>query len=132
MMKRAFLLGSSSLALMLALPGHAAAGEAQEPRDLGFWPPPFMRDAAPTADRMIGADAPDVLPDEIVVDFKDNVSDEEIAAVANDVHIALADNSPGIKDDGKIAIGHVGAGQSVDAIMDRLAADPHVEGVERA
>ena len=64
MTKRAILFASSSLALMLALPGHAAAWV---PAD---WPP-IMTDAVgsgPTADTMVDQSVPDVVPDEIVVE----------------------------------------------------------------
>lgn len=126
MTKRAIFFGSSSLAIMLALSGHAAA----EPLPSGTWPP-FMRDiTAPTADAMVG-DAPDFVPDEIVVDVKDDLSEEEIKGLARDFHISLRDNSPGVKDDGNVEIADVSASEMSDLIA-RLSADPRVEAAERA
>lgn len=119
MKKSALLLASSSLALALAIPGSAAADQK--------WQPPFMRDAVPSFD----VDAPSSIAGEIVVDFKDDTSDEEIAAVASKLNVSLRDNSPSIKDDGKIEVADVDPSE-VDAIMARLAEDPRVEGVERA
>ncbi len=121
MKKSALLLASSSLALALAIPGSAAADANQK------WQPPFMRDAVPSFD----VEAPSEIAGEIVVDFKDDTSDDEIKAVADRLHIPLRDNSPGVKDDGKIDVADVDPSQ-VDEIMARLAEDPRVEGVERA
>lgn len=141
MTKRAIFFASSSLALTLALSGAAAA----EPLPSGAWPP-FMRDAtrgapsaweptadatveAPTVDATVG-DVPDFIAGEIVVDVKDELSEEEIRELARDFHISLRDNSPDVKDDGKIAIADVPASEASELIA-RLSADPRVEAAER-
>jgi serine protease len=126
MTKRALLLGTSSLAaifLSLAVPGHASA------ETYPAWPP-FMRDVAPTAESMT-LDAPDVIANEIVVDVKDDLSEEEIQQLANEFHITLRDNSPDIKDDGKVEIADVAAAD-VAGLIARLSADPRVEAAEQA
>lgn len=122
MKKTALLLASSSLALAVFAAGHASA----EPSTQGRSPwPPIMKDAFEVES------APSIIAGEIVVDFKDDTTDEQIAAVASKLHISLRDNSPGVKDDGKIDLTDVDP-ETVDALMARLAEDPHVEGVERA
>ncbi|MCW5837380.1 MAG: peptidase S8 [Labilithrix sp.] len=119
MTKRALLLASSSLALVLALPGHAAADP--------LWPP-ILRDVAPTSEGLT-ADVGDVIPGEIVVDVKDNLSDSEIQDLASEFHITLRDNSPGVKDDGNVTIADVPEGR-VGELVARLSADPRVEAAE--
>ncbi|HVH45794.1 MAG TPA: S8 family peptidase, partial [Labilithrix sp.] len=121
MTKRALFIASSSLALVLALPGHAFA-------DLTW--PPIMRDAIPTAEPLT-SDVPEFVPGEIVVDAKDDLSDEELQGLATDFHIALRDNSPGVKGDGNIAIADV-APSEIDGLVARLSADPRVEAAEPA
>jgi serine protease len=118
MSKRALLLVSSSaLALMLALPTQAQA------QTVGM------------ADANV-EDVPDVIPGELVVDMRDNLSEDEIAAVGNDYHLALRDNSPGIKDDAKLEIADVSGIEYTTSrsrlaeLVDRLRHDPRVEGVE--
>jgi serine protease len=121
---QALVLASSTLALVLGASGHAAA-------DLSW--PPFMRDidtqSAPTADGMVEADAPDFVPNELVVDVKDDLSDSEIAALASEQHVTLRDNSPGVKNDGNVEVADVAPGE-VDDVIARLSADPRVEAVE--
>jgi serine protease len=118
MSKRALLLVSSvsAFALMLsALPAQAQSIGSVETR----------------ADANV-EDVPDVIAGELVVDMKDDLSEEQIAAVANEYHLALRDNSPGIKDDGKIEIADVRsmAPDGIRALVERLSHDPRVEGVE--
>lgn len=124
MNKRAIVFASSSFALLLALPGHAAA----EGRT---WPP-IMRDVAPTAESMVDTSAPDFIANELVVDVKDGLSDAEIADLAKDVHVTLRDNSPNVKDDGNVELADFESEGEMTAAMARLAADPRVEAVERA
>lgn len=115
MTKRALLVASScALALTAALPARAS----------------FVVDVgdAPTMSPSLGPIG-DLLPGEIVVDIKDELSDEEIQALGRDVGVALDDNSPGIKDDGKIALAHVAPGE-VASVLARLANDPRVEAAE--
>jgi len=127
MSKRALLLVSSSaLALMFALPAHAQ-------RDRLGSVPPFD---GFSADQTTGTpayaavdDVDDVIPGELVVDVKDNLSDEEIQALGDEYHLALRDNSPGVKDDGNIAIATVDPSRIKDLIA-RLSNDPRVEGAE--
>src|SRR5690349_5495680 len=123
MTKRALFLASSAFVLATAaLPGRAAAE---------FWPP-IMRDVvdAPTFDALTES-APDSVPGEIVVDIKDDLSEEQIQALGNEFHIALRDNSPGVKDDGKVEIADVDPSDVSDLVA-RLSADPRVEAVEPA
>ncbi len=131
MTKRAILFASSSLALMLALPGHAAASGSHE--RISSWPP-YMRDiaeaTAPTADTMVDPSVPDFVPDEIVVDLKDDLSEDAIEDLAKDLRVNLRDNSPGVKDDGNVEIATVDPGEMSNVIA-RLSADPRVEAAER-
>jgi serine protease len=85
--------------------------------------------AAPLEEPTANVDAPDVLTDAIVVDVKDDLSEDQIADLAREHHLALRDNSPGIKDDGKIEIADVSS-QDVGAILAELASDPRVEAAE--
>ena len=121
MTKRALFLASSSLAIILALPGHAEADP--------LWPP-IMRDVAPTS-ASATADVGDFIPGEIVVDVKDDLSDAEVQALGKEFHITLRDNSPGVKNDGNVAIADVPASE-VSALVERLSADPRVEAAEPA
>jgi serine protease len=106
MIKRAALFASSAL-LLASAPAAATLPEL------------------PTAN----VDAPDVLTDTIVVDVKDDLSENQIAELARDHHLVLRDNSPGIKDDGKIEIADVSA-RDVSGILAELARDPRVEAAE--
>lgn len=127
MSKRALLLVSSSaLALMFALPAHA--------EHIGGTPP---FDAFPTDvdAEAVAADARvenvgDVIPGELVVDVKDDLSDKEIQELGNEYHLALRDNSPGVKDDANLAIANVDPSRVAELIA-RLSRDPRVEGVEQ-
>ncbi|MBX3218399.1 MAG: peptidase S8 [Labilithrix sp.] len=121
MTKRALLVASSSLALVLALPGHAAADT--------LWPP-ILRDVAPTSEG-VTAGVGDVIPGEIVVDVKDSLSDAEIQDLASEFHITLRDNSPGVKDDGNVTVADVPADRVAELVA-RLSADPRVEAAEPA
>ena len=49
----------------------------------------------------------DWLPGKIVVDVKDNLSDDEIDQLSRDVHVRLVDNSPEIKGDGNVEVADV-------------------------
>lgn len=127
MSKRALLLASSSaLALMVALPAHAwqaPTGDVAEAISA-------LRPDAPTASLTMEA-GPDFIPGEIVVDVKDSLSEEEIAALGSEYHLALRDNSPGIKDDGKVELADVDPSRVAD-LVERLSRDPRVEAVEQA
>ncbi len=125
MSKRALVLAGSALALLI-LPGHA--GAQQHPS----WPP-FMRDVVdvtPTASLEV-ADAPDVIPNTIVVDVKDDLSEDEIQNLASEYGIILRDNSPDIKDDGKVEIANVSTSEMA-GVLARLQADSRVEAAEQA
>lgn len=118
-------LGLVSASAVTLVAGDAAAG----PADLR---PPFMKDVfddAPTAEAITAA-APNVVGGEIVVDVKDNLSDGEIASLANEFGITLRDNSPGVKGDGNVEIADVDASR-IDDLIRRLSADPRVEAAER-
>ena len=69
------------------------------------------------------------IPGELVVDVKDNLSDEEIADLGREYGIVLKDNSPEIKDDGHIEIANVPLADEA-SLMERLSHDPRVENVE--
>jgi serine protease len=120
MTKRALVLASSSLGLMLAaLPAHAAP-----PLE-----PPMMKDSIEVDGA--GVNAPQYIPGEIVIDAKDDLSDADIQGLANDLHISIRDNSPDIKGDGNIEITDVDPAD-VPSVLARLKADPRVEGAELA
>jgi len=95
-----------------------------------------MRDAVPngsgpTADAFL-ENVPDVLENELVVDLKDNLSQEQINVFANEMRVTLRDNSPDVKDDGNIELADFESTAEMNSAMLRLAADPRVEAVERA
>jgi serine protease len=118
MSKRALLLVSSSVSV-----GAMALMMAQ---------PAFAQPALGTqADANVEA-VPDVIAGELVVDMRDDLSEDEIAAVGNEYHLALRDNSPGIKDDAKLEIADVSglSGATLAGLIERLSHDPRVEGVE--
>ena len=127
MSKRALLLVSSSaMALSLLVAGPASAERVGSM-------PPF--DAYPTG---VAADAnveyvDDVIPGELVVDVKDDLSEEQIQALGNEYQLALRDNSPGVKDDGNIEVADI---RSLDPsrirdLIARLSNDPRVEAAEQ-
>jgi len=72
---------------------------------------------------------PDVVPGEIVVDIRDDLSDADIERLGNDFHIALRDNSPNVKHDGNIAVADVDSSR-LEEIISRLVKDPRVEAAE--
>ncbi|MCL2778826.1 MAG: S8 family peptidase [Polyangiaceae bacterium] len=72
---------------------------------------------------------PDVMPGEIVVDVKDDLTDADIERLGSEFHIALRDNSPGVKNDGNIAIANIDASRLGELIA-RLTSDSRVEAVE--
>jgi serine protease len=117
MTKRSLLLASSSLGLLLAIPGHAMADTKPSLE------PPFMRDAFPSAS------AADYVPGQVVIDVKDDLSDSEIEQLGKDMGVSIRDNSPGVKDDGNIELADVDPSQ-VAGLIARLKADPRVEGAE--
>jgi serine protease len=90
-----------------------------------------MRDitTAPTSDSVVPEDLGDFVPNEIVVDVKDDLSDEQIDELAKDFHLSLRDNSPGVKHDGNVEVADVSAADMPD-VLARLAADPRVEAAE--
>jgi serine protease len=125
MSKRALLLVSSSaLAMMFALPAHAER--------IGSTPPFDAFETGTPADANV-EDVGDVIPGELVVDLKDNLSEEEIAAVGNEYHLTLRDNSPGVKDDGKVELADISNYSSlrIADLIERLSNDPRVEGAEQ-
>ncbi len=69
------------------------------------------------------------IPGELVVDVKDNLSDEEIADLGREYGIVLTDNSPEIKDDGHIEIAEVPLADEA-SLIERLSHDSRVESVE--
>jgi serine protease len=124
------LVSSSALALTFALPAHAQQRVGGSGTGSGG-SPPF--DAFPTD--AVAADAqvesvPDFIPGELVVDVMDGLSDNEIQELGNEYHLALRDNSPGVKDDGNVAIANVEPSRIAELIA-RLSSDSRVEGVEQ-
>lgn len=91
-------------------------------------PPPVVDETEPTTSSLF-AGTPDVLPGEIVVDLRDDLSDADIAKLGSELHVALRDNSPGVKDDGNIAVVDVDPSREGE-ISARLSRDPRVEAVE--
>jgi serine protease len=130
MSKRALLLVSSSaLALMFALPAHAQRDRiGSVPPFDGFGFPADMVGVGTPAYAAVD-DVDDVIPGELVLDLKDNLSEEQIQALGNEYHLALRDNSPGVKDDGNVEVANVDPSQIKDLIA-RLSNDPRVEGAE--
>ena len=131
MSKRALLLASvsaSALAMMVALPAHAQ-------RDRIGSVPPFdafpadLSSAVGTPAYAAVDDVDDVIPGELVVDVKDDLSEEQIQALGNEYHLALRDNSPGVKGDGNVELANVDPSRIRDLIA-RMSNDPRVEGVE--
>lgn len=71
----------------------------------------------------------DWLPGKIVVDVKDNLSDDEIDQLSRDAHVRLVDNSPEIKGDGNVEVADVEPGEMA-SVLERLRKDPRVESAE--
>ncbi len=118
---RALFAASSLLALGLAArTAHADRIVAQP--DLGE----TSTSSAPTFDL---SDVPSFLPGEIVVDVKDDLSEDAIAELGREYGLTLRDNSPDIKDDGKIELTSIDA-STPSSLLERLAKDPRVEAVE--
>jgi len=128
MSKRVVLLASSSLVALLA---------ASAPSDAAAWQAPAAEVAvsapsAPTSDALIdGEPGGDVLAGDIVVDVQDDLSEDEIASLGKEYGLTLSDNSPGIKDDGKIEIAHVDPSRVAELVA-RLSRDARVEAAEPA
>lgn len=121
MSKRALLfVSSSALALVFALPADARPTSPRLDGPLTYDGPTVDMTTEPTSD---------FLPGEIVVDVKDDLSEEEIAALGAEYDIALRDNSPDIKDDGKIEIANVDPSR-MSELLERLSHDPRVEAAE--
>jgi serine protease len=120
MSKRAFVLvsvSSSALALMVASPRPAQADS----------PPVYQAGVAADANvEPIG----DLIDGELVVDVKDDLTDAQIQALGSEFHLALRDNSPGVKDDGNVTVASVEPSRMAELIA-RLSRDPRVEGVEQ-
>ena len=94
MSKRALLfVSSSALALMFALPADARP-TSSSPESLDG-PVPYSGPTSETTTESM----PDFISGELVVDVKDNLSEDEIASLGAEYGISLEDNSPGIKDD---------------------------------
>ena len=126
MSKRHLLLVSSSaVALMLALPGCA------EDKRIGSVPPidSFSVNQLGMADSNV-ENVGDVISGELVVDVRDDLSEGEIQALGNEYHLALRDNSPGVKDDGNVEIADVDPSR-IPELIARLSRDPRVEAVEQ-
>ncbi|MBS2018523.1 MAG: peptidase S8 [Deltaproteobacteria bacterium] len=117
MSKRALLfVSSSALALLAAMPAEARPTS------------PSLDFGAPTADQTVDPTS-DFVPGEIVVDVKDDLSEEEIASLGAEYGLSLRDNSPDIKDDGKIEIAHVDPSR-MSELLEKLSHDPRVEAAE--
>jgi serine protease len=107
---------TSALILAASIPAHAE-------RPL---PVPYLPDAMPTF--TAGAEG-DYVPGEIVVDVKDDLSESEIADLGKEYGIDLRDNSPEIKDDGKVEVADVDPSRIAD-LVERLSHDSRVEAAE--
>jgi len=124
--RRAILVASSAVAAALLVgfaPGQTNTALAQRPAasTASF-------DALPTSNFTV-ENVPDTIRGELVVDVKDNLSEEEIQALASEYGLRLRDNSPGVKDDGKIELADVEPSQIADLIA-RLSHDSRVEAAE--
>ena len=122
---------SSTVALALLLAACAEQGSPST-NNVGRTPPfdafPTSQDARPTSDLTV-EDVGDVIPGELVVDVKDDLTEEQIQQLGNDYHIALHDNAPGAND-GKIELAEVDPSR-VAGLIARLSTDPRVEAVEQ-
>ncbi len=114
-------------ALLLASVVAAAAFGVATPAHADF--PPYMPDAVAADAPTFAAEAGEDVLGEIAVDVKDDLSEEAIAQLGRDYGITLEDNSPDIKDDGKVELAHVAPGM-VASLVARLSADPRVEAAE--
>jgi hypothetical protein len=103
MSKRALLLVSS---FVVGAFGLSVAGPAQAERMPGSMPPFDAFPLSAPADWKVES-VPDVIAGELVVDVKDDLSEEQIQELGNEYHLALRDNSPGVKDDGKVELATV-------------------------
>jgi len=125
MKKRVLLLASSSaLALSVAVPAHAEWIPGDGITDS------FTAATGPTAD-LTTEPTGDVFAGEIVVDVKDSLSESEIEELGREYGVTLRDNSPGIKDDGKVEVAEVDPSR-VRELVERLSRDGRVEAVEQA
>lgn len=122
MKKRALVFAAASVCLALsttfaqAASGASGASSATEPDET-------------TVSWVTPASVPDILPGEIIVDVKDDLGDSDIDKLASELHVALRDNSPGVKGDGNVEVATVDP-SDVSEVVARLAADPRVEAVE--
>ncbi len=126
--RRALLVASSAVAAALMVgfgPGQMGTAHAQ--RQVGSMPP---FDAFPTSSRTV-ENVADTVPGQLVVDVNDNLSEAEIAALGSEYHLTLRDNSPGVKDDGKVVVADVDPSRMAGLIA-RLSKDSRVEAVEQA
>jgi serine protease len=124
-MKTRALLFVSSCALALT-----AAAPAFADSNADGWIP-YLPDRvadAPTMPDSVDATA-EYIPGRIVVDVRDDLSESEIQELGDSVHVALRDNSPQIKDDGKVEIADVDPA-AMPEILARLSSDPRVESAE--
>lgn len=105
---------------------------------LGFAARPAHADRYVAAPDVAASDAPtfasgvdfgSTLPGEIVVDVKDDLSEDAIADLGREYGLVLRDNSPDVKDDGKVEIADVDPSRE-DEILAKLAHDPRVEAAE--
>lgn len=116
----------SAFVPMLALTSAVAfSGQARAESSTPPAPPSTRVEAAPT---FSSADYDD-FADEIAVDVKDGLSDQEIADLGHEYGIDLRDNSPDRKDDANLAVAHVARGRIAE-LVSRLSADSRVERVE--
>jgi serine protease len=83
--------------------------------------------AAPPSGKPLGKSVID-LPGEIVVDFKDDTSKEDIAKLGADLGVTFRDNSV-LADDDKIELASVSPSDE-SSLLARLAGDPRVEHAE--
>lgn len=129
---------SSTAALALALSGHAAGSLSlvtMPQKSAPTYEPTYeapaydaLRADAPTS---AFVEAPDRITGQVVVDIDDSLSDAQIARLGQDLGVQLYDNSPGVKNDGNIALADV-APSEVASLIARLEADPRVEAAEPA
>ncbi|MDB4941491.1 MAG: Protease [Labilithrix sp.] len=72
---------------------------------------------------------PDRIAGELVVDVKDDLSEQDIQALGREYGITLQDNSPGVKGDGNVELAEVDPSRIADLVA-RLSRDGRVEAVE--
>ncbi len=123
MSRRTLFISASSVAFGLTLAISSAPADAADSRSV-----PAV-DELPTSALSV-EEVDDAITGELVIDVRDDLSEEAIAALGTEYHLTLRDNSPGVKDDGKIEVATVEPSR-IGALIALLSRDARVEAVEQ-